>query len=130
MVNQTQPSIQEMINSAQQAETDEENESAITWYEKIIKADPLNEYAYDRLMILFRKIKDVKKELFIINQAVKAFEQFYRSRLNMSKKISDISNKLSKSVGLIDRTGVSLYNPEPIATWKKRKATLEKKKNK
>lgn len=46
---------------------------AIKEYEKAIKADPLAEIAYDRLMILHRKEKDYKKELNLIDAGIKAF---------------------------------------------------------
>ena len=119
--------VKDMLNTARQAESTGDNESAIKEYEKILKSDPLNEFAYDRLMILFRKMKEVKKELNTINSAIKAYEQFYKSRSSKSRRIIDISSKLSRAVGLIDKKGQNLYDPEPIAGWKKRKAVLEKR---
>ena len=44
-----------------------------------------------------------------------------------SKKISDISKKLNKAFHLVDKKGNSLYNPEPINRWQKRKEVVEKK---
>jgi len=121
-------SIKEMVERAQQAEDAENNDLAIKEYEEILKADPLHEYAYNRLMILFRKNKNSKKEMAIINSGIREYEKFYKSRGGKSRKISEISNKLNKAIGLIDRKGQNIYDPEPIATWKKRKALLEKKK--
>ena len=100
---------------------------AIKGYEEAIKTDPLAEKAYDRLMILYRKDKEYKKELKLINSGIKAFEKFYRSRKTGSRKIAEISKKLNKSFGFTDKKGNSLYDPEPIARWKKRKVTVEKK---
>ena len=121
-------SIKEMVERAQQAEDAENNDLAIKEYEEILKADPLHEYAYNRLMILFRKNKNSKREMAIINSGIREYEKFYKSRGGKSRKISEISNKLNKAIGLIDRKGQNIYDPEPIATWKKRKALLEKKK--
>lgn len=73
-------------------------------------------------------MKAVKKELNTINTAIRAYEQFYKSRSSKSKKIIDISSKLNKAVGLLDKKGQRIYEPEPIAGWRKRKDMLEKRK--
>ncbi len=97
-------------------------------YHQAIEKDPVKENPYDLLMMLFRKQKDYKKELRIIKEGIKVFEEFYKSQLhNKSKTITALSNKLSKSTGLADKKGNSLYNPEPIARWKKRQLMAEKK---
>ena len=120
-------SIKQMMEKAKLAE-DADIDSAIEEYVKIIKSDQLNEHAYNRLMILFRKKKDLKKELSLINSGIREYEKFYTSRARNSKKVNELSDKLKKAVGLVDRKGQSLYDPEPIATWKKRKSLLEKRK--
>ncbi len=96
-------------------------------YEEAIKNNPLAEKAYDRLMIIYRKEKDYKNELKLINSGIKFFEDFYKSKKSRSKKIADISNKLNRSFGFIDKKGNSLNDPEPIARWKKRKIAVEKR---
>ena len=100
---------------------------AIKEYEEAIKKNTLAEKAYDRLMILYRKEKNYKKELRIITAGIKAFESFYKSKKIRSKKIAEISQKLNRSFGFTDKKGNSLYDPEPIARWKKRKEVVEKK---
>jgi tetratricopeptide (TPR) repeat protein len=120
-------SIKDMTSRAAAEET-KNIKLAIELYRKIIKSDKLNIYAYDHLMKIFRQVKDYKKELAIINSAIKAYEQFYKSQaMTRSKKISEISQKLNRSFGLTDKEGNNIYNPEPIARWKKRKANVEKK---
>ena len=116
-----------MMEKAKMAE-DADIDSAIEEYVKIIKSDQLNEHAYNRLMILFRKKKDLKKELSLINSGIREYEKFYKSRARNSKKVNELSDKLKKAVGLVDKEGHTLYDPEPIATWKKRKSLLEKRK--
>jgi DNA-binding SARP family transcriptional activator len=120
--------VKDMLVIAKESEDNGDTESAIEEYGKILKSDPLNEFAYNRLMILYRKMKSVKKELTTINTAIRTYEQFYKSRSSKSKKIIDISSKLNKAVGLLDKKGQSIYEPEPIAGWRKRKAMLEKRK--
>jgi hypothetical protein len=105
-------------------ETEEKEDISLTIKEneEAIKINSLAEKAYDRLMILYRKKKDYKSELKLINAGIKAFENFYKSRKSGSKKIAEISNKLNRSFGFIDKKGNSLNDPEPIARWKKKKA--------
>ena len=121
--------IKKIIGEANEAEKNNIS-IAIKDYEEAIKTNPLAEKAYDRLMILYRKEKDHKNELRIINTGIKCFEKFYRSRKTSSKKIAEISKKLNRSFGFTDKKGNAVYDPEPIAGWKKRKAVVEKKINK
>lgn len=122
--------IKETITEAKAAEDSGESETAVGLYEQVLQHDQLNEYAYNRLMIIYRKLKDKKKELQIINAATTAYKKFYASKKRTTKSIAAISNKLNRSVGLADKKGNNLYTPEPIATWQKRKELLEKKKKK
>ena len=117
------------IKKIQEAEAEEKVDvaTAIKEYEDAIKKNALAEKAYDRLMILYRKEKNYKKELRIIIAGIKAFESFYKSKKNRSKKIADISQKLNRSFGFTDKKGNSHYDPEPIARWKKRKLIVENK---
>ena len=119
--------IKQAIEEAGEAEKKEEISTAINDYEEALKKDPLAEKAYDRLMILYRKEKDYKKELKLINAGIKAFEGFYKSKKTGSRKIAEISKKLNRSFGFTDKKGNALYDPEPIARWKKRKLTVEKR---
>jgi tetratricopeptide (TPR) repeat protein len=120
-------SIKKTIEEANGAEEKEEAPIAIKDYEEVIKTNPLTEKAYDRLMILYRKEKDYKSELRIINTGIKIFENFYKSRKSGSKKIAELSKKLNRSFGFTDKKGNALYDPEPIARWKKRKITVQKR---
>jgi len=128
MAEGTDQTLKEILTNAKQAEAQQNIEDANRLYQQAITKDSLNEQAYTRLMTIFRRQKDYKKELRIINNGIKVFEKFYRSQSrHKSKRIMDISNKLNRSVGLMDRKGNSLYDPEPIAKWKKRKAVVEKR---
>ena len=119
--------IKKIIEYADNAEEKEDIPLAIKDYEEAIQKDPLREKAYDRLMILYRKEKNYKKELKLINAGIKVFEKFYRSKKSSSKKIAEISKRLNRSFGFTDRKGNAVYDPEPIARWKKRKITVEKR---
>ena len=122
--------VKETIAQAKAAEEGEQPETAVGFYEQALQLDQLNEYAYNRLMIIYRKLKNKTKELQIINTAIKAYQKFYSSKKYTTKSIRAISDKLNKSFGLADKKGTALYTPEPIATWQKRKELLERKKKK
>ena len=119
--------VKEIITNAKTAEDAGEPERAAELYEQALQQDKLNEYAYNRLMIIYRKLKNKKKELQVINSAIDGYEEFYASKKHTTKSITTISNKLNKSFGLADKKGHALYRPEPIATWQKRKELLQKR---
>jgi len=120
-------SINELTSKAMEAEKTDPS-SAIEIYNGILKTDPLQIHAYDRLMIIYRQEKNYKKELSVINSGIKTFEKFYKEQSGKrSKKISEISEKLNKAFDLVDKKGNSLYTPEPIDRWQRRRETVEKK---
>ena len=121
--------ISKLLANAKQATDADDYEQAIELYNQVLKADELNEQAYNRLMIIYRKLKLPKQEVAIINAGIKAFEKFYKPTLKSakSKRVAEISNALLKSTGLADKKGNTLYEPEPINTWRKRKLIAEKK---
>lgn len=123
-------STNDLMAQAREAE-DSSPEEAVRLYHDVLKKDPLHVRAYDRLMILYRKEKDYKKELSLINSGIRTFEKLYNNHPGKhSKKISEISNKLNKAFHLVDKKGNSLYAPEPVGRWQKRRAVVEKKLNK
>ena len=130
MSQQELKTVKETITEAKAAEDFGKSDTAVELYEQALQKDRLNEYAYNRLMIIYRKLKDKKKELHIINTAIKVYKEFYASKKRSTKSIKEISNKLNRSFGFTDKKGNTLYTPEPIATWQKRKELLEKKKTK
>lgn len=118
-----------LMEKAKQLELDGEFGEAASFYEKVIKADPLDETAYNRLMVILRKQRDYKKELALINKGIKAFRDFYDpgSRKSANKKVIEISKVFLKSSGLTDKKGLPLYEVEPIGRWNRRKQVVEKK---
>ena len=125
----TEPlSRHELLEKAREAEKQDAPEEAAKLYEKIIKLDRLDEQAYNRLFIMYRKQQEYGKELDAIDAGIEAFEKFYAShKPKKSDKVSAISQKLNKTLGLTDKKGNSLYSPEPIGKWKKRKEVVEKR---
>lgn len=122
-------SARDLLEKAKEFEQQNEPVQAAELYEKLIKTDPSNEFAYDRLMIIYRKEKEYKKELAVIKAGIKKFEEIHQSftKLTPSKRITDLSKKLLKATGLADKKGRPLHNREPVARWRKRKEVVEKK---
>ena len=119
----------ELLKEAKDAEADNDWKEAETLYKEVIKIDPHNEPAYNRLMMICRKQKEPNKELQVVKKAIHSFEDMYAStsKTSADKKVSRISNALLKAMGLADKKGKPLYLPGPLAKWKKRKDVLEKK---
>lgn len=114
---------------AKELEAQGDLEKAAAAFEKAIKQNPLNEYAYDRLIIIYRKNKEYKKEKTVIVAGLKAFQQLYKgtTKLPASKKIISLSNALLKATGLADKKGKPLYEKEPLERWNKRMQVVLKK---
>lgn len=105
----------------------EETEAA-TDYLNRLKGNPLDQNAYQRLMIIYRKAKEFKQELAIIDKAINAFEDSFKGNSRKKNpKVDQLSKKINMAFGLTDKKGKSLFDHEPVATWKKRRTTVLKK---
>ena len=109
-----------------------------------MEGEPLDEYReqvekgifspvpYERLMIHYRKEKDLAAELKVIKKGIDTFKKFYAklqgSAIKKQKsKVAELSSKFSKSTGLTDKKGNDTYLPEPIPKWIKRQSVVEQK---
>ncbi|PZR29614.1 MAG: hypothetical protein DI535_02575 [Citrobacter freundii] len=121
---------EDLLAQATALEKDGELDKAASLYLRYLKKIPGNEYAFSRLMIIYRKQRDIKKETEIIDRAIKTFEEIFKktTRIKPSQKTISISQKLMKAMGLTDKKGKELFEREPLKTWHKRKQTLMKRK--
>lgn len=119
----------EWMQTAMQHEQEGSLEKAAAAYEKAIKLSKHNEQAYNRLMIVYRKLKDYEKEATVIRKAIREFETLYNRvpAKSSGKKIEQLSKQLMKLTGLADKKGKLLYEPEPLGRWKKRKVVVDKR---
>lgn len=94
-----------------------------------IRKKPHDEKSYHQLMIYYRKQKEYEKELDLIESGIKEFEEFYSSALKTkaTKRVTQISQSLLKSMGLADKKGKDLHPREPIGKWTRRKESLLKR---
>lgn len=118
------------MKRGQELEKEEDFPAAIAVYKDMIKLQALDQRPYERLMIIYRKLKEPEKELRIINQAIKTFEKKYQSfvqRKQVSAAVKRLSNSIMKSTGMLDQKGKQLYRPQPLDRWYKRKALVSGK---
>jgi tetratricopeptide (TPR) repeat protein len=128
-------SVTELLEKATTFEEGNDFHGAIAAYIALLKKQPLNEKAYTRLMILYRKQKEYLKEAAVIEEAISKFSRDVTNgkkdktatKKKPAGKIEQLSLSLGKLTGLMDRKGKSLYDPEPIATWKKRLVLVNKR---
>jgi len=118
-------------DAARKAELDGELEKAIKLYEQNIREDYAEEFAFERLMIIYRKQKEYEDELRVINRGIELFEQNIEEHLKHSlarhvdgKKLEQLSHAILKTSGLKKE---ELHFPDPIDKWIKRKEIVEKK---
>lgn len=120
----------ELIEEARNVEADGELEKAASIYEQAIRQHPMDEFPYNRLMIIYRKFKQPKNELSVINKALEVYTAFYDKKLKpytSNTKVGQLSKALLKSVtGSAKKTSYTSY-PEPIPRWTLRKKAVEKK---
>ena len=121
----------EILSKAREAEINNNPERAAGLYEKALKTNKGDEEPYDRLMIIYRKLKRYKDELRVIDAGIKYFENLYKKKseklLGKNKKLLQLSNALARTTGLTDNKGNNTFYPEPVGRWRKRKAIVEKK---
>lgn len=121
----------EIFDKARDAESNGNLEDAAALYEGLVKEKNSDELVFDRLMIIYRKLKLSKDELRIINKAIKVFEDLQKKpaarKSEKQQKLATLSDAFMKSAGLKDKKGNLVYIPEPLARWIKRKSIVEKK---
>lgn len=101
-------------------------------YREQVKKGLFSSLPYDRLMIYYRKEKNLTEELKVINKGIEVFKKYYInlqvSAIKQQKsKIAELSRKISKSTGLADKSGNDIYLPEPLPRWVKRQSVVEQK---
>jgi len=123
--------VEERNDAARLAEQEDHGDKATRLYEQNIKEDYADEFAFERLMIIYRKQKNYKDELRVIKRGIELFEQSIKEHLKRSlsrhmdgKKLERLSNAIMKKSGL---KKTEFHFPDPIDKWIKRKEIVEKK---
>jgi lipopolysaccharide biosynthesis regulator YciM len=120
-----------LIETARQMETEGNVPEAEEIYLQLIKSDVINVEAYNRLLVIYRKQKEYRKELAIVNKAIKVYEnnllQEQKKWISSNKKAARLSRLLAKGLGLINKKGLPVRQDRQLASWHKRKSNLLKK---
>lgn len=82
-----------------QLEKDGDIDGAIEHYEKCIELKFEGNYPYDRLAILYRKIKDYDNEIRTLNKAIELFEFLEKAtpRMDISPKLEKFKTRLNRA---------------------------------
>jgi tetratricopeptide (TPR) repeat protein len=118
----------ELLRQAREFEAAGELETAAENYEQVVKQHSLEEFAYTRLMIIYRKLKQPKKELKIINKGIDTFKAHHEEKLKAysgNNAVGKLSKALLKSVS--GKNTKNMDYPQPVPKWLRRKETIEKK---
>jgi tetratricopeptide (TPR) repeat protein len=120
---------EDILTQAERFEKDGKLEDAAKLYLRYLKKLPGSEYAFSRLMIIYRKQGELDKEIDIIDRGINTFQTIFKKtkKITPTRKTVEISRKLMKAMGLTDSKGTELNEREPLGKWKKRRALLEKK---
>jgi tetratricopeptide (TPR) repeat protein len=119
----------DILQQAHEAEMEKHFDEATELYQKVIRRHPLQAHAYDRLMIIYRKLKKYKKEMQVADKGIKAFEDYFKKQseklTTKHKQLTRLSKAIIKSTGLGESNHE--YFPEPLAKWRKRRELVSKK---
>lgn len=123
--------VDERNRMAKEAEEDGDTNKAIRFYEQNIREDYADKFAFERLMIIYRKQKEYKDELRVIKRGIDVFQQSFKNRVKQSlskrvgdRKLEQLSNAILKISG---QKKEELSFPDPVGKWLKRKEVVEKK---
>jgi len=114
------------VEGARTLEQQGEFKKAVALYEKLLKQMPSSLKITARLIILYRKLKEYKKEFDTINKAIKIHEQLYAPRKN-KEAVTAISKKLNVLLGHTDKKGKGILVTDEVSKLEKRKNNLQKK---
>jgi len=121
----------QQYTSAIELEKEKRYSEAVKIYESIVSGNPLNIDAHNRLMVLYRKLKDSAKELRTINRAVKAYQQKIESDqklwIKSNREKAELSKQLASSLGMLNEKGQPAYENETLSKWKVRLSRLKER---
>jgi hypothetical protein len=123
--------IKERNTEAILAEKNDDPKRAIRLYEQNIKEDYADEFAFNRLMVIYRSQKDYADELRVINRGIEVYRSNMEKHLEHSlhrrgnlEKVAQISKAIMRKSGVKKE---DLSFPDPIDKWMKRKKIVSEK---
>ena len=101
--------------------------AAVAVYRQLHKQAPKNIKILQRLMIVYRKLKDTVNEIKYIDAAIKIHEQYYAAGKTANKQAIAISKKLNLLLGHTDKKGKPVFKPDELVKLEMRKKRLQDK---
>lgn len=121
----------DLMAHARQYEQEDKLEEAAVEYEKIVAGNPLDEIAIQRLLVIYRKLKQYRKEMQLLNASIKAntakAKEMQNTWSKKHPKAARASRSLLQSLSGKKLTAAPAYEEKMITTWRKRKENLAKK---
>ena len=121
-------------DQAREAELKGDLNPASKLYEESLDKTYPDPFPFERLIIIYRKLKRFKDELRVIKKGIDIFtrenERQLKEKISTKVKknqLAKLSNAFLKTSGLIDKKGKATFYPEPINKWMKRKVLVEQK---
>jgi len=116
---------------AKEAAQQGDAEEAVKYYYRALKNDPADAIAYNRLMVYYRRRKEYRKELQVIQAAIASQQrhalEYQQSWVRRNKKTARTAKALAKSLGLINQKGMPVVETLQLNTWRKRMNMVRKR---
>lgn len=101
---------------------------AAALYRILLKHSPNNLRILNRMMIVYRKLKDAVNEIKTIDTVIRIQEQYYNAGKNANKKTIAISKQLNLLLGHTDKKGKAVFKSPYLMKLEMRKQRLQLKK--
>jgi tetratricopeptide (TPR) repeat protein len=114
----------ENLEKAMNLEKQGELENALKLFQKVAAADPLNELAWHRAMVVLRKLRKGTEEVKLIKLAISSFEK--AKEISQKQWIKDNGEKalktkeLARALGLLGANGLPKISSEVVTKWQAR----------
>jgi uncharacterized protein YciI len=122
-------SDKERLAEGMKLEKSDDLEAASALYRKIADKNPLNQQAVSRLLVIYRKLKDYREELALINRVLAAYKE--QDRVRQTKWIQEHSKAAAAGTAVFQKLGgasVSGFGSDPVvAALTRRRETVEQK---
>jgi len=126
-----QHSYEDKLEAARNLEREGQLEKAEKAYQDIVDKEPTVYAAYDRLLVIYRKQKNYRKEYSTVNAAIKAYKTNFldsqKQWIRQHRVAARLSKSLAVSLGVLDNKGLPVNDDPLLVKWKKRKAVIAKK---
>jgi predicted Zn-dependent protease len=120
-----------LLAKAKQAEQAGQADEAAQLYTELIKNKPVEAFAYNRLMVYYRRKKEYKKEQQLIKTAIAAYvhqaQESQEAWLKKNKLTARTAKALVKSLGLVDKKGSPIVENSQLTAWRKRLEVVRKR---